>query len=141
MKTAKSECKMMDKGRIYRHASIYIKWDNQEFIWCVHERSLRKFLFVDNQKKKKFLSRWEKDEKTWFQGSMTSINRMRIKVQYLLYEVNQLNDITRDSNSGKIIVYKAFEIDQTKWISNLQRIPARNCMLTFLEYHQSIQHG
>jgi hypothetical protein len=26
-------------------------------------------------------------------------------------------------------------------ISNLERIPAHNCVLTFLEYHQSIQHG
>jgi hypothetical protein len=26
-------------------------------------------------------------------------------------------------------------------ISNFERIPARNCMLTFLEHHQSNQHG
>jgi hypothetical protein len=26
-------------------------------------------------------------------------------------------------------------------ISNLERIPAHNCVLTFLEYHQSTQHG
>jgi hypothetical protein len=26
-------------------------------------------------------------------------------------------------------------------ISNLERIPARNCMLIFLEYHQLTQYG
>jgi len=78
-----------------------MKWDKQEFIWCVHERSLLKFLFVDNQKKNHLLEEFNDSEKTWFQGLwfrvvllvnipfdlilLLIINKMVLKIQYLLW--------------------------------------------------------
>ncbi len=92
MKTAKSECKMMDKGRIY--IDIYKMRQSRVYLMCTRKKPSKVFI-CRWSKKKEFSSRWEMDEETSSQGSMTSINRMRSKVQCLLYEENQLNDLMR----------------------------------------------